>query len=405
MPEYGPGHGTDRQLASATRVPTSIVRLVTRLNIGGPARHALLLTRELSAEFPTLLAAGQPAPDEGELSDPQVSVRRMPLTRQVAPARDARALIAVRSLLTQQRPAILHTHMAKAGTVGRIAARTIRPPMRTVHTFHGHVLEGYFNKRVERAFVEVERRLARRTDLLIAVSPEIRDELLDLGVGRPSQIEVVPIGLDLSAFLAVDGPSGALRRRLDVAADVPLIGIVGRLVPIKDVATMLAATARLPGVHLAVVGDGEDRKALEAEAALLGIADRVHFTGWWHDVAAAMADLDVVVLTSRNEGTPVSLIEALAAGRPVVGTRVGGVPFVVRDGEFGHLVPPQDPTAVADRVRAVLDDPDAARRMGERGRAYVRERFGSERLVDDMRRLYADLLPGDSRSRSVRCPG
>src|SRR5437763_2541253 len=288
-----------------------LVRLVTRLNVGGPARHALLLSRELAKEFPTILAAGRTGPREGELSDPAVTVRRLPLTREIHPAQDLRALASVRQLLAHTRPWLVHTHMAKAGTMGRLAAMTVKPRPLTVHTFHGHVLEGYFSKPIERAFLEVERRLARRTDRLIAVSPQVRDELLDLGIGRPQQIDVVPRGLDLEPFLDVTKPTGELRARLGVRQDEPLVGIVGRLVPIKDVASTISAVQRLDGVHLAVVGDGELRFQLEQRARDLGVADRVHFTGWCDDVAEVMADIDIATLSSRNEGTPVALIEAL----------------------------------------------------------------------------------------------
>ncbi|MEO7556151.1 MAG: glycosyltransferase, partial [Acidimicrobiales bacterium] len=199
-----------------------VVRIITRLNIGGPARQALLLTRELAADYPTVLAAGTPTTSEGELADPAVTVRRLPLVRSLSPRRDARAVAAVRALLREHRPRLLHTHMAKAGTVGRIAALSSgRDRPRLVHTFHGHVLEGYFRPAVQRAFLEVERRLATRTDILIAVSPQIRDELLALGIGVPDQYRVVPLGLDLEPFFAVSGPSGALRRQLCLSSDTP----------------------------------------------------------------------------------------------------------------------------------------------------------------------------------------
>jgi glycosyltransferase involved in cell wall biosynthesis len=323
-----------------------------------------------------------------------VTLRRVPLTREIAPARDAQALVAVRRLLAYERPAILHTHMAKAGTVGRLAALSMRgraAPL-TVHTFHGHVLEGYFGQGAQRAILETERRLARRTDRIIAVSPQIRDQLVDLGIGRNRQIDVVPLGLDLHDFLDIDGPTGQLRAKLGVPRDAPLVGIVGRLVPIKDVSTALAAIERIPGVHLAVVGDGDERPALEAEARTRGIADRTHFTGWSDDIPGVMADLDVAILSSRNEGTPVSLIEALAAGRPVVATDVGGVAFVVEDGRSGYVVPPGDASALAERTDRLLANPDERAAMGRRGREYVRARFGSERLVDDIRALYDEML-------------
>jgi glycosyltransferase involved in cell wall biosynthesis len=381
-----------------------LVRLVTRLNVGGPARHALILTRELQTEFPTVLAVGHTGPREGELTDPKVHTTRLPLTRELNPINDAKAVAAVRRLLTRTNPWLLHTHMAKAGTLGRAAAQTMAKETRplTVHTFHGHVLEGYFKKPVERAFLEIERRLARRTDRLIAVSPQVKDELLDLGIGRPDQIDVVPLGLDLDAFLDVTKPTGELRTELDVPPDAPLVGIVGRLVPIKDVGTTIDAIARLnKDVHLAVVGDGELRPALEQHARDRALADRVHFTGWRRDIAATVADLDVVVLSSRNEGTPVALIEALAAARPVVGTDVGGVRFVVQDHHNGFLVPPGDSNALADRINRLLADPHLRQQMGAHGRAHVRDRFSSKRLVADIRALYTELRNGRPRSRAA----
>jgi glycosyltransferase involved in cell wall biosynthesis len=369
-----------------------VLRLVTRLNIGGPAHHCMVLTGGLADEFPTVLAAGRPDPGEGELVDRNVSVRYIPLERPIRPSADVRALAAARALLREVRPAILHTHMAKAGTVGRIAAATVRPRPRTIHTFHGHVLDGYFRPTVRQAFVATERLLARSTDVLVAVSPQVRDDLLALGIGTPERWRVIPLGLRLEPFAAVTEPTGQLRRRLGVPADAPLVGAVGRLVAIKDLATLVGAVARLPKVHLALIGDGEQRAALERIIASLGIEGRVHLPGWADDVAAWVADLDVVALTSRNEGTPVALIEALAAGRPVVATSVGGVPFVIRDGVSGWLVPPGDPVAVAEALAACLGDPAEAARRAEAGRAEVLARFPADRLVGDVRALYREVL-------------
>ena len=380
-------------MTGGAETPRSVLRLMTRLNIGGPARQALLLTRDMVPHFRTTLAAGLPTADEGELSDPAVPVRRVPLVRPVRPESDTRAFLAVRALLAETQAVLLHTHMAKAGTIGRSAALTMSPRPRTVHTFHGHVLDGYFGAGVQRAFVEVERRLARRTDVLIAVSAEVRDALLGLGIGRADQFRVVPLGFDLSSYLQVRGPSGSLRRDLALPADVPLVGIVGRLVPIKDHATLLAAMALLPGVHLAVIGDGELRSSLEHKARDSGLADRVHFTGWRTDTASVLSDLDVVVLTSRNEGTPVALIEAGASGRPVVATRVGGMAHVVEDGVTGYLVPPGDHQAIAAMLATLLADPHRRMRMGLAGRERMEIRFGQERLLRDMHDVYDDLCP------------
>lgn len=371
-----------------------MLRLITRLNIGGPARQALLLTKELARDYRTILAAGTPPPSEGELTDPDVPVTRLPLARPVSPSEDARALFAIRKLLQRTRPDILHTHMAKAGMLGRVAVASLKKRPRTIHTFHGHVLEGYFSRTVERGFLATERTLARRTDVLIAVSPEVRDSLLDLHVGRERQYRVIPLGFDLSRHLSVEARSGELRQRLGLGPSATLVGIVGRLVPIKDVSTMLKAVALLPDVHLAILGDGELKEDLQQEAVSLGLHRRVHFLGWWLDVPAAMSDLDAVALTSRNEGTPVALIEALACSRPVVASDVGGVRFVVDDGQTGLLCPPGSPEALAESLKAVLSDPDYAKRLAARGRESVRGRFHKDRLVDDIAELYNELLGG-----------
>lgn len=372
-----------------------MLRLITRLNIGGPARQALLLTRALAPEFDTTLAAGRPAETEGELAEKGVSVHHVPLVRPVSPIDDIRAVVEVRRLIRLTGAAIVHTHMAKAGAVGRAAAATLRPRPRTVHTFHGHVLDGYFSACAQKAFVLAERALARRTDALVAVSEEVRDELLSLGIGRPNQFHVMRLGLDLAPFFAAVGAQGhGLRADLGLGTDTPLVAIVGRLVAIKDHQTVLRAMVLLPGVHLAVVGDGELGPSLRSAVEHLGLAGRVHFTGWRMDMAEVLTGVDVVLLTSRNEGTPVALIEAAAAGRAVVATAVGGVSTVVRDGVTGYLVGVADPAAVADRVARLLSDRATRDAMGRAGHKYVVQRFGSDRLVSEIRSLYEELLSG-----------
>lgn len=371
----------------------AVLRLVTRLNIGGPARQALLLSRALNDDYPTVLAAGRPDPFEGELADPAVAVRRVPLTRAVRPQTDLAALAAVRRLLRSTGARLLHTHMAKAGTVGRLAAVQLPAAPRTVHTFHGHVLDGYFSRPVRQAFVTIERELARRTDVLVAVSPETRDALLALGIGRPGQFHVMPVGLDLAPYLAVGGPTGRFRAELGLDAGTPLVGSIGRLVPVKDHATLFRALGHLPGVHLAVVGDGELRAQLQAEAAGRDLAERVHFVGWRHDLAGVLADLDAVALTSLNEGTPTAVIEALAAARPVVATDVGGVRHVVSDAVTGLLAPARDDRTIALRLGDLLNDRARAVRLSQAGRQDVTARFGEGRLVRETRDLYASIIP------------
>lgn len=384
-----------------------LVRLITRLNVGGPARQALALTHALAPQWRTVLAAGHPDASEGELSDPRVVVERVPLVRPIDPRTDARAVRSVRQLLTRERPHIVHTHMAKAGAVGRIASRFVGERPRTVHTFHGHVLDGYFGPVARHAFVNIERMLARSTDVLVAVSEEVRDDLLEFGIGRPSQYRVIRLGLDLADYRQVAGRSGALRRDLGVGDDELLVGTVGRLVPIKDHELLLQAFAETAGCRLAVVGDGELRTHLEARARALGVADRVYFTGWRQDIPAVMSDLDLVVLSSRNEGTPVSLIEAAAVGRAAVATDVGGVRTVVEDGVTGLVVPHGSVAALAQAMRSLLASSARRDAMGLAARERS-HRFDLQRLVGDIRDLYDELAPiGDLRTvrRGRRRPG
>lgn len=369
---------------------TTILRVITRLNIGGPAKQALLLTRHLAPEYQTVLAAGDSPSEEGELSDPSVPVVRVPLVRALRPHKDVTGFRRVRSLIKYLRPTIMHTHMAKAGAVGRLAALRF-DGVRTVHTFHGHVLEGYFSAPVERAFIRAERFLADRTDVLIAVSDEVRDALLDLGVGRPERFRVIPLGFDLDAFLSLQGKTGEFRRELGLDLEAPLVAVVGRLTRIKDHEALLHAVATLPGTHLAVLGDGDLRAQIEGLAHTLRIADRTHFLGWRHDLANVLADVDVVALTSRNEGTPVSLIEAAAAGRAVVATAVGGTAAVVRDGVTGFLVRPREPEAIAAALDRLLRDPTLAATLGRSAREHVKDRFSHRRLLRDVSDLYDEL--------------
>lgn len=373
--------------------PVPVLRLITRLNVGGPARQALLLTRELAHLYPTTLAAGSPQVSEGELEDPRVQVRSVPLSRPISPLQDARAFFAVQRLLRSTQAKILHTHMAKAGFIGRAAAfRGGGPRPVTVHTFHGHVLEGYFGPLPEKVFTRLERGLAGKTDALIAVSHEVRDSLLEKGIGTPQRFHVIPVGFDLQPLLGIESPSGVLRNSLRLDRSVPLVATLGRLAPIKDHRTLLHSIARIPDVHLAVLGDGELRSTLEEEARSLGIAGRVHFVGWWLEVASALSDVDVVVLTSRNEGTPVSLIEASASATPVVGTDVGGVKSVVLHEETGFLAQVGDVEAISGYISRLIDDPALRDKLGTRGREHVRTGFSKDRLLRDICDLYESLL-------------
>lgn len=317
------------------------------------------------------------------------------LHREIRATRDLVALGQLVALMRKFRPDIVHTHTAKAGMLGRLAARWCGVPV-VVHTYHGHVLQGYFSPARTRVFLAIERWLADHTTRLVAVSERVKQELLALGIGRPERFDVVPLGLDLDGFLGAEAWRGEFRRELGYTEREILVGIVARLVPIKAHEMFLRAAAaiarRVPSSRFVVVGDGERRADLEALARQLELGDRVRFVGWRGDLHRVYADLDVVVLTSRNEGSPVSLIEAMAAARPVVATRVGGVPDLIEDGQQGLLVPADDVEALARAIEDVCSSPDRGRVMGEAGRKRVYPAFTAERLIADLDRLYTELL-------------
>lgn len=378
-----------------------VLRVISRLNVGGPAIHATLLSARLdAARYESLLATGREDRSEGnylalagQTLDSLVLVPA--LRREIRWAGELEALKQLVALVRRFRPDIVHTHTAKAGTLGRLAARWCGVPT-IVHTYHGHVLRGYFGPAKTRMYVAIERWLARRTTRLLAVSERIKEEILDLGIGRPERFDVVPLGLDLAPFLDAEAWRGELRHELGYAERDVLVGIVARLVPIKAheifLRAAVALSRRVPGSRFVIVGDGERRADLETLAQRLGLGDRVRFLGWRPDLPRVYVDLDVVVLASRNEGSPVSLIEAMAAARPVVATRVGGVPDIVEHGREGLLVPSDDAEALARAIEAVVTAADRGRKMGEAGRTRVYPAFTAQRLVADIDRLYTGLL-------------
>jgi glycosyltransferase involved in cell wall biosynthesis len=300
---------------------------------------------------------------------------------------------------------LLRALIQKAGAVGRLATllynRTAgrHAPARVVHTYHGHVLEGYFSPAKTNLFIQIERALARATDRIVAISPRIRAELLDeYRIGRPDKYRVVPLGFDLGGLSAIDEAARArARNALQISEGAAVVTTVGRLTAIKNHALFLEASARIsranPSAIFLIAGDGELRRELEAAALSLGIANRVRFLGWRRDLDTVYGATDVFMLTSRNEGTPVALIESLAAGVPVVSTDVGGVGDVVASDQFGFLTPSGNPDALAAAVSVLLPDPGRRRAMGKLGRTSIMERYGIDRLLDDIETLYRELLP------------
>ena len=383
--------------------PIRVLRVIARLNVGGPALHVTYLARGLAERgYETTLVAGDVARGEASMSfvaeQAGVEIVTLPgLSRELSPVRDALAAFRLARLIRKLRPDVVHTHTAKAGAVGRTAALLAWPrrPV-VVHTFHGHVLRGYFGTGGTLVFRAIETLLARASDRLIAVSPEVRDELVALHVASRERFSVVRLGIELEPRVHFEGDPAEVRRRHGIPEGKFVVGWFGRMTAVKrtdDLLTMLAGV-RERGVDalLLLVGDGDDRERLEQRAHDLGLARSCLFLGYQEDVATWYAICDAVVLTSASEGTPVTIIEALAAGRPVVATKVGGVPDVVDEGETGFLVRPHDTHALAERLEILAGDPVRRRAMGELGRARMLERYAVERLVDDVDALYRELL-------------
>jgi glycosyltransferase involved in cell wall biosynthesis len=382
-----------------------VLRVIARLNMGGPALHVAYLTAGLRERgYDTTLVAGSLARGEDSMDfvtrELGIEVEHLPaLHREIAPWRDIVAVFKLARLIQRLRPQILHTHTAKAGAVGRLAAvlaGPARPPI-VVHTFHGHVLRGYFDPIRTFGFRLLERRLARISTALIAVSPEVRDDLVGLGVAPAEKFAVVRVGIGLEDRVSGDSNGRVETRRvMGIPPERFTVGWIGRMTAVKRTDDVLLAfrALRERGVDatLCMVGDGPDRDHVERRAHELGIMRDTLFLGYQEAVAPYYAAFDAMVLSSGNEGTPVSAIEALAAGRPVVATRVGGVPDVVRDGEDGYLVE----TGAIDEIAAALErlaaDPALRQRMGESGRARVLPRYSVGRLIDDVDRLYRSLL-------------
>jgi len=413
-----------------TSNPIVVLRLIARLNLGGPAKHVTWLLQEMDpAEFKQTLVCGRVEPGEDDMTPliraAGVEPKVVPtLGRSLHPVRDAESLLACLKILVRTKPDLVHTHTSKAGFVGRAATfiynlgrrLTFRRPVRVVHTFHGHTFHSYFGRLQGALFLWIERLLARlATDRIVAISRRQYDDIhVTYGVGRPGQVVVIPLGVDTSLW---DDPApgrDAWRRRSGFREDEIVIGGVGRVAPVKNYGLMVDAAAALRDLapeHFArcrfvLIGGGppDMMDSLARRAKEAGLADRLSLLGPQTDPENFFPGLDLILLTSDNEGTPLSLIEGLAAGRPVVATAVGGVPDVVGpalapgDGftihERGLLAAPRDASGLARALAWLLDHPDLAARLGALGRRHVRLTYDKSRLAADLGRLYRELIRG-----------
>lgn len=392
-----------------------ILRIIARLNIGGPAIHTILLTDGLDkSRFDSLLVCGNVSKDEADMSYYAAEKNVKPyfiseLKRELNLFNDIVAFKKIFNLIKTEQPDIIHTHTAKAGTLGRLAAISyvfFHPfhdkRIQLVHTFHGHIFQGYFNKFITRLFILIEKFLAFFTCRIITVSDSVKNELISLRIAQKNKIAVIPLGLELDRFLGI-----SIRNN-----NVLNIGIVGRLVIVKNHRLFLEAANKViknnPQIKLKfnIVGDGELKEELKSCAYKLGINAQVNFLGWQKDVVKAYSELDIVALTSINEGTPVSLIEAMASGKAVIATDVGGVRDLLGkeinidikpDADFkilerGIIVKPDDSFSLAKALMLLLRNDNLRQELGIKARDFVRYKFAKERLLQDIENLYNSIL-------------
>jgi glycosyltransferase involved in cell wall biosynthesis len=419
-----------------------IVRVIARLNVGGPAKHVVWLTRGLqSSQCKTVLVAGTVPPGEDDMgyfaSEMGVVPILIPEMSREVSTKDALTIWKLYKLFLRERPDIVHTHTAKAGTVGRMAGFIYRwltaglllghpRQCRLVHTYHGHIFHGYYGPLKSRMFLMIEKVLARLvTDRIVVVSEQQRKEINEeFGVGRAKQFVVIPLGLDPNVFANWKERGRSFREEFGLKTNDIVVGIVGRLTEIKNHELFLLAAVDFKArfsrvdttVKFVVIGDGSRRKDLEEQAYSLGLAEDTIFTGSRRDPENFYPALDIVALTSRNEGTPLTLIEAMANARPVISTAVGGVidllgdptspdsesPFVVR--QRGLSVAANDASAFAAGLDCLATNATLRRETGERGLQFVQTHYSQERLLEDIRALYADLLKGRLRSGKACSP-
>ena len=390
-----------------------VLRILNRINVGGPVLNAFYLTKYLAPEFQTKLLIGEKEDHEAsaaymaeELGIEYTIIPEM--GRSINPLNDLAAFKKLRSFIKKYKPDIVHTHAAKPGTLGRLAASMEKVPV-IVHTYHGHVFHSYFNSLKTKFFIQTERYLARKSNAIIAISNQQKKELAyDFKIAPLEKFRVIPLGFDLDRFQRDQNIKRLqFRNEFGVTESEITIGIIGRLVPIKNHYLFIKGIAHVlqssdKKIKAFIIGDGDTRSDLENVAIQAGInfsteKDTVHphplvFTSWRSDVDVINAGLDIVALTSFNEGTPVSLIEAQAANKPIVSTRVGGIQDIVKEGETALLSDVNDAQTFCDNLLKLVADDELRLRMGNNSSKHVLERFSYHRLTKEVAELYWELL-------------
>lgn len=388
-----------------------ILRIINRFNLGGPTYNAAYLTKYLPPQYETMLLGGMK--DESEDSS-QFIVENLGITptvlhemhREINIFNDAAAYRKIKKIIAEFKPDIVHTHASKPGALGRWAAHQMNVPV-IIHTFHGHVFHSYFNSAKTKFYKSLERKLAKVSTRIIAISEKQKEELsIDHEICPPEKIEVIPLGFDLNRFQdGIAKKREVFREEFSLAEDDIAVSIVGRLVPIKNhelfIDSMKWVKERLPGrIKGFIVGDGESRSQLESYCSEIGLSHSsdseddvdIYFTSWVKNVDFVNSGSDIIALTSKNEGTPVSLIEAQAGNRAIVSTRVGGIEDVVIPDETALLSDPNNTDAFRQNLLKLASDVELRRALGERGWTFVKDKFHYERLARDVAALYERLL-------------
>jgi glycosyltransferase involved in cell wall biosynthesis len=397
--------------------------IITRLDMGGSAQNTLLTAFNHDPQrYSVCLIKGSThesamTEEETQLVNNQlaaaekqgIKVVDLPyLVRRISPFNDIKSFVSIFRILRKSKPDIVHTHTSKAGILGRLAAWMARVPI-IIHTPHGHVFYGHFGKSLSRIFLQMEKLLGRITHHHIALTQEECNDYLTLGVSRPNNTSVIHSGVDVDRFIEGAKQRTKKRKELGVPADSLVIGHVGWLIPIKGVTHLVNAMAKIaeqfPKSLLVLVGKGDNKGheeiKLKEQVERAGLADKVRFLGWRSDVDEIMGCFDIFVLPSLNEGMGRVLVEAMAAGLPIVASCVGGIPDLVKDGQNGTLVPPEDAIALGNSIAALLEDKKKRKRMGQAGKKMCRQ-YSTEAMVTQIDNLYRELLGKCSHSRGTR---
>ncbi|NDB33927.1 MAG: glycosyltransferase family 1 protein [Flavobacteriia bacterium] len=389
-------------MEKTTNGKVKVLRVLNRFNVGGPVWNVMLLTKHLPESYETMLVGGVATQEEGDalslLDLGDVDVTIIPtMSRKVNLFKDVRTLLTLRSIIRKHKPEIVHTHASKAGFLGRLAAVWSGVPV-IVHTFHGHVFEGYFGPFTSRIIRSLERWLARRSNAIVAISAAQKKDLVEKYRIVPSyKVHVIPLGFDLKRFKPNETKRYNSRKQYQLKEKTIAVGIVGRLTEIKNHTLFLSAASKLLDqtaldFQFFVVGDGALKQELMQKAKALNLERKLVFTSWIGAMETFYPAMDIVCLTSFNEGTPVSLIEAQASGIPVISTRVGGVADIIVHEKTGILLDTFNPEELAEKILHLANQPILRAEMSKNAHNFVFDRYNYMRLIAEMENLYQNLM-------------